>query len=1221
MGPVEVMVTSSCLPPEFTGSNSVGSTTGTNHPAFLKDGGVWFFWSLMVLFWQIRRWIMGKFVHLHTHSHFSLLEALPKVKALIAHAKKLGMDALALTDNGAMYGAIEFYQKAIEAGLKPIIGMDAYITPFGRLNKRAHIDIKPNRIVLLAENVEGYRNLIKLSSIGFLEGFYYKPRIDKEILRPLAKGLIALSGGHMGEIETALSHCNQAEADALAKEYLEIFGEGNFFMELVDRPEIAEQETINAQLIEMSKRLGIPVVATKSSLYLNPEDTEAWKILNCIKGGKTLEDFDRLQQYEYDASLVSGEYMEERFKDIPEAIENTRKIADRCNVTLELGKWNFADYKISEGETFRSVLTKRAYVELAEKVPEVTEEMKRRLNYELDIIDKKGFCPYLLIVSDYITWALKHGIVTTTRGSAAGSLVSYAIGISQIDPLRYRLPFERFLNPERPSAPDIDADFADNRRDEILAYVTEKYGADKVAQICTFGTMMARGSVRDVARSLGLPYAFADRIAKIVPMGSQGFPMTLKRALEETPELKVLYDSDAQVRRIIDLARQIEGCARHVSIHAAGVVISPTPLTDYVPLQIDTREGKTITQYEMKTVEAAGLVKMDFLGIRNLSILGDAIALVKKTKDVHIDLQKIPVDDPKTFDLLANGYTMGTFQLNGDGMTKYLMDLRPQRVEDIMAMVALYRPGPIESIPEYIKRKHNTSLIRYLDPRMKTILDQSYGVIVYQDDVMLIAIHLGGYSWLEADKLRKAMGKKIPEEMAKQKEKLLDGLVKNGMTPAKAHELWKLIEPFAAYGFNKAHAASYGMIAYFTAYMKANFSAEYMTALMTAECADLEKIAEAVHECKRTGINVLPPDINESYANFTWVNDKTIRFGLVAIKNLGEEVIKDIIAERKAGGTFKDLADLARRVHHRSFNKKAVESLMKSGALDGFGERNQLIQNIERILMFNKMSQQEKEQNQGSLFGSGSDSSGSSLTLKPAPPAETIVLLQWEKELLGLYVSAHPFLRIRETLKEWLTPCGSVADCADGAFVKCGGVITFVKQIATKKGETMAFVGLDDANGKTEAIVFPRTLVEYKEMLKDDVVVLVSAKVSKRDGEEAKIIANSFIVAREGDIPTLRNMLAGGAWIPETAGGTTERETAPPPPRNRGVRLTFHGRPEQEVIECLRSLFQEHPGQDRVSFLVESNGHSRRVESEYYVARSPELIDAIAGFIGRQNVE
>jgi DNA polymerase-3 subunit alpha len=1178
--------------------------------------------------------MLSRFVHLHVHSHFSLLEALPKVKALLGAAKKQKMDALALTDNGVLYGVIDFYEKAREAGVKPIIGMDAYLAPDGRLQKRARIDAKPNRLVLLAETNEGYTNLIKLSSIGFLEGFYYKPRIDKEVLRQHAKGLIALSGGHQGEIETMLSHGDETGAEKLIQEYLEIFSAGNFFLEIVDRPEIAEQEAINAKLIELGGRLGVPVVATKNTFYLKPTDMEAWKILNCIKGGKTLEDFERLQPYEYDASLVSGEYMENRFKNIPEAIENTRKIADRCNVTLELGKWNFADYKIPEGKTFRQVLTEKVYAELPKKAPAVTEEMKRRIEYELDIIDQKGFCPYFLIVSDYIQWAREHGIVTTTRGSAAGSLVSYAVGISDIDPLQFELPFERFLNPERPSAPDIDADFADNRRDEVLAYVTEKYGHDKVAQICTFGTMMARGSVRDVGRGLGLPYGFVDRVAKMIPFGSQGFAMTLTRALNETPELKKLYDTDAQVRRVIDLALQIEGCARHVSIHAAGVVISPSALTDFTPIQIDTKEGKVITQYEMKTVESAGLVKMDFLGIRNLSILGDAVALVKKIKGIDVDLQRIPFDDKKTFELLANGHTMGVFQLGGEGMTKYLTDLKPERVEDIMAMVALYRPGPIESIPEYIKRKHDPKLIRYLDPRMKDILDKSYGVIVYQDDVMLMAIKLAGYSWLEADKLRKAMGKKIPAEMAKQKEKLLYGFVQHGLSDVQAHELWKLIEPFAAYGFNKAHAASYGMVAYQTAYMKANFPAEYMTALMTAESADLEKIAEAVTECKRIEINVLPPDLNESLANFTYINDRTIRFGLLAIKNLGEEVINSIIEERRVNGPFQDLADFARRITHRAFNKKALESLIKSGALDRFGERKQLLENIERILMYNKHAEREREQNQKTLFELSPGIMEEKLALNPSPPADMRELLAWEKELLGLYVSANPYLKVAEKLKAHLTPCAKVASCAEGAFVRCGGLVSSVKVITTKKGEAMAFVGLDDTVGKTEVIVFPRAFADYKDLLVVDRIVLVSAKVSKREGEEAKLLANSLMAVEENELDELEAMLKEGKWV---AGGreqgTRDREQegeseqdlsrslfpvprTPPP----GISIALRGRPSPETIEQLRELFQSHPGTERVCFLVESGGRLRRVETDYTMSSSPEIMDDLAAIVGRQNV-
>ncbi|MEI6510893.1 MAG: DNA polymerase III subunit alpha [Candidatus Uhrbacteria bacterium] len=1176
------------------------------------------------------------FVHLHVHSHYSLLEALPKPKEILKHVLKHGMDAVAITDNGSMYGMIEFYQKAKDAGVKPIFGMDAYLGIEGRNEKRAKIDTKNYRIVLLAETREGYQNLIKIASIGFLEGFYYKPRVDKEVLRSLGKGIIALSGGHAGEIESAINSHDRERAKTLIREYVEIFGDGNFFLELVDRPEIAEQEAINATLIELGKEMGVPVVATKNAFYLKPGDVEAWKVLNCIKGQRTLEAYERQQQYDFDASLVSGEYMIERFKDVPEAIENTRKIADRCTVELELGKWNFPDFKIPEGKTFLDVLTARAYAELPEKVGgTLTEVMTKRLDYELAIIEQKGFCPYFLIVSDYIEWARRNGIVTTTRGSAAGSLVGFSIGISTVNPLVYKLPFERFLNPERPSAPDVDADFADNRRDEMMAYVTEKYGADKVAQICTFGTMAARGSVRDVGRVLGYDYQFVDKISKSVPMGSQGFPMTLEIALQEAPELKKLYDVNAEVHRLIDLARQVEGCARHVSIHAAGVVISPTALTDFTPLQIDTREGKTITQYEMHAVESAGLVKMDFLGIRNLSILGDAIKLVKQTKNADIILEKIPVDDKKTFELLAAGKTMGTFQLNGDGMTKYLMDLRPERVEDIMAMVALYRPGPIESIPEYIRRKHNPSLVKFMDPRMKDILDQSYGVIVYQDDVMLIAIHLAGYSWLDADKLRKAMGKKIPEEMQKQKEKLLSGFVEHGLTMTKAQDIWKLIEPFAAYGFNKAHAASYGMIAYDTAYMKANYPAEYMTSIMTAESSDIEKVAEAVTECRRMGIDVLSPDINESRLTFTYINDKTIRFGLIAIKNLGEEVIESIIAEREAKGPFLDLADFARRVHHRAFNKKSIEALVKTGALDRFGDRNQLLENMDRILLFNKDAQRQLTTNQGSLFDAAPSVATAGITLRVVPPAAKRDVLQWEKELLGLFVSAHPYEDVAKQLGDTVLSVAVAITKPDAEFVRVGGIITTVKEIVTKKGDAMAFVGFEDLTGKTELLVFPRTFAQFKESLLPDTIMVVSAKVSRRKsessrdddvdgpgGEEVALIANSLVLVSDSEAAGLGELLKSGGWIDEEQRSKFQKTEDPKAKaaEQPSVSIALRGRPDHDMVERLRGILRANPGPRRVCLLVESGGQTRKIETEYSILATSQVIDEIAGIVGRQNV-
>ncbi|MBM5790052.1 DNA polymerase III subunit alpha [Candidatus Parcubacteria bacterium] len=898
---------------------------------------------------------------------------------------------------------------------------------------------------------------------------------------------------------------------------------------------------------------------------------------------------------------------------------------------MTLGAWNFPKFEIPSDKSFREVLTERATRQLAEKEGPLTSAMNERLDYELNIVDAKGFCPYFLIVSDFISWARAQGIMTTTRGSAAGSLVGYAIGISAINPLTYELPFERFLNPERPSAPDIDADFADNRRDEVLEYVRERYGHDKVAQICTFGTMLARGSVRDVGRALGFPYAMVDEVAKLVPMGSQGFPMTLERALGESPDLKKKYDTDTDVHRMIDLARRIEGCARHVSIHAAGTVVSPTPLTDFTPLQIDTREGKVITQYEMKSVEKAGLIKMDFLGIRNLSILGDAVALVRRLKGVELDIERIPVDDQKTFDLLAKGHTMGTFQLNGEGMTKYLMDLRPERIEDIMAMVALYRPGPIESIPEYIRRKHDPSLVSYLDPRLEPILQKSYGVIVYQEDVMLAAIHLAGYSWLEADKLRKAMGKKIPEEMAKQKIKLLEGFVANGLSDAKARELWKLIEPFAAYGFGKAHAASYGMVAYQTAYMKANFPSEYMTALMTAESGDLEKIAEAVRECDRMGISVSPPDINESLRDFTYISDTEIRFGLLVVKNLGAEVVETIIAERKQHGPFADLADFAGRVSHHAFNKKSLEALIKSGALDRFGERKRLLENTDRILMHNKNAARERAMNQQSLFAGAPSVIGSQIALREIAPATTHELLLWEKELLGLYVSAHPFERAEGVLKGLVTPLGELSHKRNGTFVKLAGLITNVHEIVTRKGDPMAFVTVQDTKHSFEVVVFPDIFAKSREALKEDRMTVVSAKISHRDGEVGAL-ANSFVPFEDGQEEQIAEMLKSGVWASESQGLSSRPSD---PERVHGERversaqivsrgalsIALKGKPTSEMVEQLREILRSSPGPKPVCLLVDSGGRVRQIQTDYAVTVSDEMVNEIAALVGRQNVE
>ncbi|MFZ2831806.1 MAG: DNA polymerase III subunit alpha, partial [Minisyncoccia bacterium] len=776
--------------------------------------------------------------------------------------------------------------------------------------------------------------------------------------------------------------------------------------------------------------------------------------------------------------------------------------------------------KIPEGTTYDSELYRLTYEgidfrQLDRKDPKVIE----RIEYEIGVIRTKGYAPYFLVVADLLRFARENGILTNIRGSVAGSIVTYLLGITSVNPLEYNLPFERFLNPERPSAPDIDMDYADNRRDEVIAYAREKYGHDHVAQIGTFGTMMAKGAVRDVARALGHPYAIGDRISRLIPEGSQGFPMTIDTAIKSTPELADLYKNDADTKKIIDLAKKLEGCVRHISVHAAGVVISPTPLYEFTPTQLDPKGGKIITQYDMHAVEDAGLLKYDFLGIRNLSILSDAVRLVKERHEVVVNLERIPLDDPKTFAMLARGETMGLFQLNGSGMTRYLKELKPSTIHDINAMVALYRPGPMECIPDYIARKHKPSLVSYLDPRMKEILAMSYGVITYQDDVMMIAIKLAGYSWLDADKLRKAMGKKIPAEMEAQKEKLLKGFVAGGLTEKKAQDLWHLIEPFAAYGFNKAHAASYGRLAYQTAYMKANYPIEYMTAILTAESGDTEKISEIITESKRMKLPILPPDINASFGDFTIIDvagslrpgrefaNSEIRFGLYTIKNLGTDIADAIIAEREAKGPFKSLVDFLDRIRHKNLNKKSFEALVKVGAMDALGERGQMIANTEEAMEYNK-AQGKELSGQESLFGMMSDqSSVPALRLKPAEKAPQTICLAWERELLGLYVSGHPLDEYRDKLEKIGSTVDGIKKLKDGAMAVAGGIVEDIRPILTKKGDKMAFVKLTDATGTIELVLFPEAFFSHKEFFENpDKCIKVKGKISERNGEKTMIV-------------------------------------------------------------------------------------------------------------------
>ncbi len=1076
---------------------------------------------------------MQDFVHLHVHSHYSLLDGLPKIDELVKKAKSMGCKSLALTDHGNMYGAIEFYECCQKEGIKPIIGMEAYLAPGSRFDQDK--DDRYYHLILLALNYTGYKNLMKLSSLANLEGFYYKPRMDKELLKQYHEGLVASSACFSGEIPWILrKEDNYEKAKKVALEYQEIFGEGNFYLEMMDLPTLEGQMELNTKLIQLSKDTGIPLIVTRDSHYLEPEDAEAQDILTCIRDGRTLDEENRMTMSAIDCSLAPAKEIVSRFKHIPEAIDNTVKIAERANLVLELNKWHFPAIDIPEGKTADQYLREQVYEKLPELL-EVTDEVKKRADYELEIIATKGYSPYFLTVADYIGYARNHNIMVTTRGSAAGSIVSYAMGIVAVNPLFFKLPFERFLNPFRPSPPDIDGDFADDKRDEMIAYVTKKYGADKVAQIITFGTMAARGSVRDVGRALGYPYSFCDQISKLIPFGAQGFQMTIAKALDLEPELKKLYDKNGDAHRLLDLAQKVEGCARHTSIHAAGVVISPTPLTDFTPVQLETGGERVITQYEMHSVEAAGVLKMDFLGIRNLSILGHAVEIIEKTTGKKIDVNNLyPWDDKKTYEMLARGETVGVFQLSSSGMTRYLKELKPTTIFDIMAMVALFRPGPMDSIPDYIQRKNHPELIEYEDSRMKDYLDQSLGLIVYQDDVLLTAINLAGYNWEEADKFRKAMGKKIPEEMAKQKEKFYKGSKEFGKLPEeKINNLWHRIEPFAAYGFNKAHAASYAVVAYQTAYLKANFPVQYMTAILIAESGDIDKVPEVIYECERMGVKVLPPDINESFKNFAMISPEDgtpahIRFGLNGIKNLGEHIAEAIFRERKANGKYANLQDLLTRVKDKDLNKKSLESLIKCGALDSFGhDRGYLAGNIENILAFVKQIHEKKSSNQNSLFAGTNIDMSSKLQLSPAPNAGEEEKLLWEKELLGLYVTSHPFTIYQQIMKTILIPLKDLSSQTRNQWVVVGGMIDSTKKKITRSGKAMMFAKLLDTTSSLELLVFPKTYETTKDVWVEGRPVCVIGRTSEEEGDDKLFVEKAYVLTPENAEALTKQMSFG----------------------------------------------------------------------------------------------
>ncbi len=1074
----------------------------------------------------------ARFVHLHVHTEYSLLDGALRLGDLLERAREFRLPALAVTDHGAMFGTVEFYKAAQKAGIKPIIGCEVYVAPGDRREKRQDPHGETNyHLVLLARNQEGYRNLCRLVTAGWTEGFYYKPRIDKEILRAHSGGLIGLSACLKGELAKAVLRHDLEGARRVAEEYVSILGEGNYYLELMDNG-IEEQGRVNDVLLDLGRRLGIPVVATNDCHYLDRADAKSHEVLVCIQTGKTLDDPNRMRMSTDAFYFKSPQEMAEAFAHCPEAVEATVEIAERCNVELELGRAHLPEYTVEGGGDLAEALERmarqgleqrlrdRTYRDPAEEA-EVRRRYVERLEAELRTIRDMGFPGYFLIVQDFINWARRNGVpVGPGRGSAAGSLVAYALGITNIDPIPYGLLFERFLNPERVTLPDIDVDFCFERRDRVIQYVTERYGKDKVAQIITFGKMLARAVIRDVGRVMGLPYADVDRIAKLVPAR---LGITLKEALDEEPRLREAMEADPRVAELIGHALKLEGLNRHASTHAAGVVIGNRPLVDHLPLyKPPGSDQEAVTQFDMKSVEAIGLVKFDFLGLKTLTVIHDAVQLVNANRPEGggLDIDRIPLDDPKVYELLSRGETTGVFQLESAGMKELMVKLRPSTFEDIIALVALYRPGPLGSgmVEDFIRRKHGQVPIEYELPELEPILRDTYGVIVYQEQVMQIAQVLADYSLGEADLLRRAMGKKIPEEMAKQKDRFLEGARKKGVDPKKAERIFDLMAKFAEYGFNKSHSAAYALVAYQTAYLKAHHPVEFMAALLTNDRANSDKVVKDIAECREMGIAVLPPDVNESDLHFTVVGG-AIRFGLAAVKNVGEAAIENILEARREGGPFRGLLDFCQRVDLQKVNRKVIESLIRCGAFDSLGgTRAQYLAYLDRAMELAAAVQRDRARGQTSLFdlfGAGPSEAGPARPeddLPEVPPLPPTEQLRAEKEVLGMYLSGHPLAEWGELLDACTdTSLESLAERPDRSTVTVGGVVTGRRVIRTRNGSRMAFFTLEDLTGSVEVVAFSEVFGRARELIeKDDVPVVVRGTLEKGE-DAAKILADEVL--------------------------------------------------------------------------------------------------------------
>jgi len=1129
------------------------------------------------------------FVHLHNHTEYSLLDGANRIEPLLQKAKRFGMPAVAITDHGNLFGAIEFYEKAVALGIKPIIGCETYIAPQSRFDKKsASIKEASFHLPILSCHLEGYRNLMALSSAGYLQGFYYRPRIDKEILAKHHGGLIGFSGCLRGEIPQAILQDDEAWAKRAAGEYAELFGKGHFYLEL-QWHHLEDQLKVNRGLVRLAQALNLPLIVTNDCHYTERSDASWHDILLCLQTGKTLEAQDRLRYPTAEFYFKSPEEMKYLFQDHPEALKNTLAVAEACNLELVFETLHLPHYEVPPPyDNLDDYLAAQCEAGLKKRYPSVTAELRERLRHELEIIKRLKFSGYFLIVWDFISMAKSRGIdVGPGRGSAVGSLVAYTLGITNIDPMRYGLFFERFLNPERVTMPDIDIDFRDDRRAEVVRYMIEKYGRDNVAQIITFGSIKAKAAIRDVARVMGWAYAEADRIAKMIP---NELDITLDKALEANPELRQLAQNDERVGRLIEAARRVEGLARHASTHAAGVVIARDGLVKYTPLYRDANEDTQMTQYDMRALERVGLLKLDILGLKTLTAIQETVALVKRTKGIEVDVDHLPLDDAKTFALLCAGHTVGTFQLESGGMRDLLKRLKPQNIFEVMALIALYRPGPMPMIEEFIKRKHGMIPIRYEHPILEEILKETYGTIVYQEQVMQVAVKMAGFTMGQADILRRAMAKKQPEVMEKQREMFVKGAMKNKISQETAERVFDHLVKFGEYGFNKSHSAAYAHISYQTAYLKAHFPTEYMAALLTSEIGGpIDKIVTYVAEAGRMGIQVLPPDINESEAVFSVVQEGVIRFGLSAVKNVGEGAVAAIVEARQRGGPYLGLEDFCERVDSRALNRKVVESLVKCGAFDRFKiYRSRMMAMLDDCLEQAQSFKKDRAHGQASLFDSG----GRRGFRPPIPVPDDLdeypenALLQFEKELLGLYVSGHPLSGLAKTLKMWTTSdIQGLTEKPHGERVIVGGLVGDLQlktTKTTKRGERMGVARLEDLSGATEVVIFPSVLDQYAEILRQESCFLVEGKVDlSRD--QPKILANRFV-------PIER---AADAMLAEVH-----------------VRVSTLGLKESD-LEDLKAVFQNFPGSSP-TFI-----HFYREEAEVGVMETPFRVKANPAFMSR----